>query len=243
MPPPRPRSKRGSRTLAQNPAELVPPDDALTITSIRMLQDGRTAAVTVSRRTVARVRAADLETLGIAPGMSWTDDLAATLYDAAKRHAAQTHALRLTAARARTSRDLVRRLTMAGHARPHAEAAAELLADAGIIDDNAFADAAASSLAARRDTSRRGIEQKLIAKGVDRPAASKAAAEHRDAETDADNAHHLAARRIGRMRSIDDPQATRRRVVAYLQRRGFGLDDALPAVDAALADRASEDLH
>ncbi len=230
-----------SRTLAVDPAELVEPGRGDTISRLRTVgADGTTISVLVGRVSVAKIDARDLEALGLAPGDAWTPDLAARLHEAASALAARRHALRLVAARPRARADLIRRLRLAGHRESHAAAAAEALAASGIIDDTALAEATATSLAGRAGTPRRAIETKLRKRGIAAPEAAQAA---RAATEDLDErqaALDLARKRVSRQRPPTDPQAARRRLYAFLLRRGFDADDARHAVERALAGDADE---
>lgn len=236
----RTRAKR-SRTLAPIPAELIEPDNGDTITRLRSVgADGATISVLVGKTSVAKIDARDLERLGLKPGIEWTTQLADTLHDAAAMRAARQHALRLVAARPRAKADLIRRLKLAGHGQRHAAAAAEMLESAGVIDDTALAEAAASTMASRTGVSRRAIETKLRQRGITATQASKAA---RDATEDLDEraaATELAIKRVSRQRQPTDPVAAKRRLFAFLLRRGFNTDDARYAVDRALAGQDDE---
>ena len=131
----RTRPKKGSRTLAPDPAELVAPDRGDVVTRLRSIgTDGTTVSVIVGNKSVAKIDASDLEQLEVAAGAEWTTDLAGQLFDAAAKLAARKHALRLVAARPRARADLIRRLRMAGHADRHAAAAADAHAHAATAD-------------------------------------------------------------------------------------------------------------
>lgn len=234
------RAKR-SRTLAPDPAELVEPDQGDTVSRLRTVgADGTTISVMVGKVSVAKVDARDLERLELAPGLLWTADLAGRLHDAAAMLAARRHALRLVAARPRAKADLVRRLRMAGHADRHATAAAESLEHAGVINDVALAEAAAATMASRTGISRRAIETKLRKRGITAGEASKAAREATEELDERAAATELAVRRVSRQRPPADPVAAKRRLFAFLLRRGFNSDDARHAVEHALANADDE---
>ncbi|MEO1584026.1 MAG: RecX family transcriptional regulator [Planctomycetota bacterium] len=231
-------ARQKSRTLAPDPASVAEPDGEARVSRIRSVgADGSVVSVMVGRSSVAKIDAADVAKVGVRVGDDWTTDLAARLWDAARRLAAQRHALRLVAARPRARADLEQRLRRAGHAASDAAAAAEALEAAGIIDDAAFAEAAASTLAARKGSSRRAVETKLRKRGVAASDAAKAAAEATRDIDERQAAVDLAARRVARQQPPTDPHAARRRLYAFLIRRGFDHDDARHAVDRAYADR------
>ncbi len=231
----RPRAER-SRTLAPDPSALVEPDGLKTVTRLRATgSDGTTVSVVVGRVSVAKVDAHDLESLAIAPGTPWSADLAERLFDAAARLAARKHALRLVAARPRARADLVRRLRVAGHADRHASAAADALERAGVINDTDLAEAAAASLASRSGVSRRAIETKLRQRGIPASDAARAALRATQDLDEREAAAQLALKRVSRQRRTENPMAARRRLYAFLLRRGFNSDDARHAVERALA--------
>ncbi|MGP1272169.1 MAG: regulatory protein RecX [Phycisphaerales bacterium] len=204
------------------------------MTRLRPLEtDGRAVAVVVGRLTVARVPTDEARRLDIHAGCAWTVELAAALHGPAKRHAAEAHALRLLATRARTSRELRRRLTLAGHAEADARAVVDTLVEAGLINDEQLAELAADHLADRRGLSRRGIEIKLRQRGIEGSTAQRIAREVRSAEDDSSAARELAAARLRRLTRVDDPEAVRRRLAGYLLRRGFEHEDVARAVSEA----------
>lgn len=225
-----------SRTLAPDPAELVLPDQGDIVSRVRAVgSDGSVVSVVVGRTAVARIDSCDLEPLGLAAGVPWTGELASRVGDAAAALAARKHALRLLASRPRAKADLVRRLRRAGHKDRHASAAADALESAGVIDDRAFAEAAAGSLASRKGVSRRAVETKLRTRGVAADEARRAAREATEHIDERQTAVELATRRVERQQKPSDPAAARRRLYAFLLRRGFNADDARHATEAALA--------
>ncbi|MEL6497365.1 MAG: RecX family transcriptional regulator [Planctomycetota bacterium] len=243
----RTRPKKGSRTLAPDPAELVAPDQGDTVTRLRSIgTDGTSVSVMVGNKSVAKIDASDLEQLQVAAGAEWTADLADQLFDAAAKLAARKHALRLVAARPRARADLIRRLRIAGHADRHAAAAADALENAGVINDADLAEAAATTLASRAGTSRRAIETKLRRRGISAADASKAAGRATEDLDEREAAVELATKRASRQRQPTDPTATKRRLFAFLLRRGFNSDDARYAVEQALKQtdqHTTDELH
>lgn len=230
-----------SRTLASDPADLVQPDRGDTVSRLRSVgSDGTTISVMVGKVSVAKIDARDVETIGVATGAPWTAELAQRLFDAAGALAARRHALRLVAARPRARADLIRRLRLAGHADRHAAAAADALERHGIINDAELAEAAAASLANRSGTSRRAIENKLRQRGITASDASKAAAQATEGLDEREAATELAIKRVSRQRPPTDMQAAKRRLFAFLLRRGFSSDDARHAVEHALAGQPDE---
>ncbi|RNC82168.1 MAG: RecX family transcriptional regulator [Phycisphaera sp.] len=238
-----PSKKRTSRTLAPDPAELVPPGDDAAVSALRPLgSNGSSVAIVVGRKKVATVDTGWAMDEGIRTDTPWTAELAARVHAAARQHAALAHAIRLTGARQRSSFDLTRRLKMAGHQEPDARAAVEKLADLGILCDDSLATRLAEELARAGRHGRRGIENKLRVKGFKPDLASKAARLAQEEEGDPDAAQTLAHKRA-RQLACYEPDVARRRLYGFLIRRGFDHDEARNATEAALSSLASEDLH
>ena len=239
-----PRKTKRSRTLAPDPAELVPPGPDMVVSSVRLIgTDGSSAAICVERVRVARVDALETRRLGVESGAPWTAELASRVYAAAKRHAAAKHALRLIVVGQRSRSDLKRRLMRSGHSEADALAAVDRLAEAGLVDDEALASRLAENLAMGHRLGPRGIEHKLRRKGLPTDLArqvSTQALEHADT---AEMAAALARKRIGQMARLES-HVIQRRLFGFLIRRGFSVDDARRAVEAALSELTrNEELH
>ncbi|GAB5496133.1 MAG: hypothetical protein Phyf2KO_12130 [Phycisphaerales bacterium] len=238
-----PSKKRTSRTLAPDPAELVPPDGDSAVSALRPLgSDGSSVAIVVGRKKVATVETGWAMDEGIRTDTPWTAELANRVHAAAKRHAALSHAIRLTGMRQRSSFDLTRRLRMAGHLEPDARDAVKKLADLGILCDESLATRLAEELARAGRHGRRGIENKLRVKGFKPDLASKAARLALEEEGDPDAAHTLANKRARQLARFE-PEVARRRLYGFLIRRGFDHDEARNATESAMSSLASGDLH
>ena len=242
--------KRGSRILAPDPAERVPPTGKPRVTALRPVgADASAISIVVGTTSVAKVDAtwATSENLhegpNVHPGMPWTPELATRVYAAARRHAAFAHAARLIGARQRSAADLTRKLALSGHTASDAEAAVDALRGCGLIDDQALAARLADELARAGTLGEQGIRFKLQTRGI--PADLARAASHRAmTETgDTDAALTLAQKRAARLERLE-PQVARRRLYGFLLRRGFGHDQARRATDAALTGGSQpNDLH
>jgi regulatory protein len=121
------------------------------------------------------------------------------------------------------------------------EVAAEVLDrydDVGIIDDEAFARAWVTSRHHGRGLARRALAGELRRKGVDAAAVGGALDELDDATEEA-TARVLVERRL-RLERGDRPEATLRRLVGMLARKGYPPGLAVRVVrDALAADEAS----
>jgi regulatory protein len=157
---------------------------------------------------------------GLHVGQAIDAALQERLTAAADIEAAYRTVLRALAVRAFARGDLARRLQRKGHPRPAIEAALTRAADLGLLDDAAFAQSYVETRAARgrgpsrlvRDLLSMGVERSLIDRalvvqwpeGSDRSAVPLA----------------LAQKRASQLGSLPR-QTKRRRLVAYLARRGF----------------------
>lgn len=144
---------------------------------------------------------------------------AATLIARDEATRATSAALALLGYRARSEREVRERLARKGFAPPAIEAAVARLAGWGYLDDADFARRWVEGRGATRG--RRLLEQELRQKGV-------AAESVRETLDEAELDERAAALDVGRKRlrqlGTADPAATRRRLGAYLGRRGYGYD-------------------
>jgi regulatory protein len=157
---------------------------------------------------------------GIAVGQMLDPALRARLGAAAEQESAYRTALRALERRGYARADLSRRLLRKGHARPAVDAALDRLAAVGTLDDAAFAEHYVATRAARGRGPVR-LTRDLMAMGVERRVIDRALAAHRaDAGESPDVPLALASKRAAQLGDI--PRAAkRRRLLAYLARRGF----------------------
>jgi regulatory protein len=112
------------------------------------------------------------------------------------------------------------------------------LADVGLIDDRAFAEAWVSSRHVGRGLGRRALSAELRARGVDGDTVTAAVAALDPADEEA-AARSLVRRRLGATRG-QRPEARVRRLVGMLARRGYPSAMALRVVRDALTAEAAE---
>jgi regulatory protein len=159
------------------------------------------------------------------------------LATAADTEGAYRTVLRALERRSYAKSDLARRLLRKGHHRPAVDAAIERAAGLGLLDDAAFANNYVETRSARgrgpsrltRDLLSMGVERSLIDRaiaavwpeGSDRTAVPLALAQKRASQLGALPRH-----------------ARRRRVVAYLARRGFSGRDITQIVDQVIARKS-----
>lgn len=195
---------------------------------------------------------ADAEELALTLGVAVDEALEARLQSAADAEGALRAGLAALGRRAFARRELIRRLVQKGHASTSAERAAERLSSMGLLDDERFARAFAER-AARQGRGPARVARDLAQRGVAREAAAAALAsvEH---SADSEATDHgperpnralgasgptleaLAAARLRRMGAVDD-QAARRRLHAFLARRGFSGPPVVALVRRLVAER------
>jgi regulatory protein len=167
---------------------------------------------------------------GLAVGGALTDDDLARLTEQEEERSLYDAALRFLAARPRSRAEVKRRLLrpqagkpQSGDATARAERAEQVertldrLAEADLLDDDAFAAYWAEQRERFSPRSARAITQELRQHGVDGATAAQAT----DASHDAEQAMRAARQRLHAMRT-DDYATFRTRLGGFLQRRGFG---------------------
>jgi regulatory protein len=159
------------------------------------------------------------------------------------KHPLDVHerALRLLAVRARSRRELERRLLDAGFEVD--EVADELgrLESVGLVDDETFARQVAEHELRTRRVGSRSVAGRLAAKGVDRGTIERALAEV-PAAPEEERALELARARARRLRGLST-EAAYGRLVPFLLRRGFdGSVARTAAAKAVEVDAAEPDL-
>jgi len=160
--------------------------------------------------------------------------LLARLAVSAEAEAAYRTALRAVERRPFARADLGRRLRRKGHAPEAVEAALARLTERGFLDDAAFAANYVETRAARGRGPLR-LARDLAAMGVERGVIDRALAAHtRDAEPAGDVPRALAAKRAAQLSGLPR-QVKRRRVLAYLARRGFSGREVSEMVSRLLA--------
>lgn len=192
--------------------------------AVRVLVDGRVYCV-----VPAEVAAAG----GVRVGLVLDAALAERLGRAADAEAAFRAALRALERRSHARGELARRLVQRGHPREAVESALDRAARLGLLDDAAFA---LHYVAVRADRGKgpARVRQDLLRLGVDRSVVERAIAEHWPEGTDLRSVSlALARKRAQQLGDLPSP-VKRRRLLAYLARRGFAGREALDAVRAVL---------
>jgi regulatory protein len=151
--------------------------------------------------------------------------IAAHLNEANELTTAYDRALNLLAFRARSARELQRRLVQKGVTAARADRVIAKLRDAGLIDDADFARQLARSKMSA-GASRRRVHQELFKRGVPREVADEAVEQVVEEEgiSDAESIERIARKKWSTLHGLDDP-TRRRRLFGFLARRGFDSDD------------------
>ena len=220
----------GPRAGARVAEDVVVPGEGR-ITSI-VPDPRRAGAVRVSVDGRPRWTLAAGAVQDVVVGAVLTDALVGRLEVAADVEGALRAALRAFSHRSFARRELGRRLVRKGHPTPAVEAALEECERMGLVDDLAFARAFVESRAARGRGPAR-VARDLGAAGVERSVIDKALAQWPESAAPEEQALALARKRAGQLRDVER-QVRRRRVLAYLARRGFTGSTAQAAVREAM---------
>ena len=188
--------------------EIVP--DPGTVERVVVIADGNIVA------SIPRDR---LDALGIRVGA----DLAAVapmVVDEEARRRTHDRALRLLASRARSTSELRASLLRKGEQAEHVDSAIERLTTSGLLDDVRFAREFVRFRCSRY--SARRLARELHSRGVALPVARTAIREVLlDEEVDEDHALAVLVRKKLRTLATVDAATRRRRLHAYLLRRGY----------------------
>ena len=128
--------------------------------------------------------------------------------------------------------DLLERKEVAPHV---AEEVLDRLESVGLVDDAAYAAALARTRFAEKGAARRAIADELRRKGLGEGDIS-AALDQIGSDDEAIAALTLARKKLAATRGLE-PVARRRRALALLGRKAYSREDALRAVDRALAEQ------
>ena len=194
----------------------------------------RPGAVRISARDLTwTIAAADVAACGARVGLAVDDALREALERAADAEAAFRTALRAIEQRSHARTDLGRKLVKKGHARPAVEVALERCAGLGLLDDAAFARHFVETRSVRGRGPAR-LRRDLYAMGVSGAHVDAALAHvHADGDRTGDQALALATRRAGQLGGVPR-EARRRRLLAFLARRGYTGEAARAAVQQVL---------
>ena len=196
--------------------------------------------IDVDGKQFAIITADALAATKVRIGVVVDDRLATTLTEANELTAAYESALNLLSFRARSARELERRLLQKGVTRERADRVIAKLREMGLVDDADFArQLAVSKMSA--GASRRRVQQELFKRGVARVVADDAV-EHvieEEGFSDAESIERIARKKWRSLASLDEP-TRRRRLFAFLARRGFDSDEVSRVVRQLEGETANE---
>lgn len=142
-------------------------------------------------------------------------------------------ALNMLAFRARSSAELARSLVRKGEAKEHVDAAVARLQEQGLLDDAAFAASFTRAKVIGAQQSRRRVQQDLARKGVAREVTDAAIATvFEEEQVDQREVVEQAARKKLRSLKQLEPATRRRRLYAFLARRGYDSEDIRKAMES-----------
>lgn len=178
-----------------------------------------------------------VERLALRPGTQVTGELRERIADESAAVRVFDRALAMLAFRARAARELRRSLLAKGERADHVDAAIARLTALGHLDDASFARQFVRARMTGAGLSARRLESELFRRGIPSAVAAAAVAEVvADEAIDTDALLEELARR--RVRALGDlePLARRRRLYAFLARRGYGPDEIRRVLDIVLRD-------
>jgi regulatory protein len=204
-------------------------------------KDGR-YVVQVDGKANATVSLDILDQLQLRVGAELDPGREAALQEAAAALQTYDRALNMLAFQARSARDLRRRLVQKGETEAHVDRAIERLAANGLVDDAQYARQLARSKVLGQGASKRRLQQEMFKRGVARDVADEAIAEVLEDEgVDQGELVERVARKKARSLAKLDAPTRRRRLYAFLARRGYEGDDIRRALKTVLnADEAEE---
>src|SRR5437763_13379500 len=183
-----------------------------------------------------------IERLRISVGASVDERLAAALECEASIVATYDRALNMIALRARSTSELRRMLLRKGEPAENVDVAIERLVRAGFLDDGNFAKQFTRAKAVGGGLSRRRVQQELSRRGVAREVANAAidevfAEEHVDEEGTLEQVARKKLKSLARF----DAAVQRRRLYAFLARRGYDSDDIARTLRSVMSSEARAD--
>jgi regulatory protein len=188
--------------------------------------------VLVDGKPFATLSLDSIERLGLATGTDITGREEQVAGEAEQLRV-YDRALNMLAFRARSSVELARSLVRKGEPKELVERAVARLVEQGLLDDAAFAQSFTRSKVLGAGQSKRRVQQDLARKGVSRTVSDVAIATvFEDEGVDQAAVVEQAARKKLRSLLKLEPVVRRRRLYAFLARRGYDADDVRRAMDA-----------
>ena len=184
-------------------------------------KDGR-FVVQVDGKALATVSLDLLERFALSIGAPLDERAREALLEASSALATYDRALNMLAFQPRSSRDLRRRLVQKGEPPAQVDSAIARLEANGLLDDAQFARQFTRSRVLGAGASKRRLQQELFKRGVARDTADEAIGEVLvDEEVDESELVERAARKKVRSPGKLDAPTRRRRLYAFLARKGY----------------------
>jgi regulatory protein len=197
-------------------------------------RDGRFELV-VDGKVHATVSLDIIDRFGLRVGGTLTEPLATAVEAEAAALQTYDRALNMLALQARSTSDLRRRLVQKGEDPAHVDAALARLTSAGFLDDAEYARQFARSKVLGAGMAKRRLQAELARRGVARQHADLAISEVlADEAVDQGAIVEEAARKKLKTLGKVDPPTRRRRLYAYLARRGYDADEIRRAMEVVL---------
>lgn len=178
---------------------------------------------------------------GLRKGLALSAERQRSLLVAEEGHAARAAALGALAQRAHTTDELRRKLGDRGFDPAVVEDTLARVAEMGMLDDAAYAEAYARGRFAGRGHGPSRIRQDLRQRGVSAEHIEAALAALDEAEDVSGRATHDAAQRWASLVSEPDARKRKKKTLDFLLRRGHSFDVARAAVDAAAEADPADD--
>lgn len=193
----------------------------------------------VDGEAVGRVPPYVVASHGLTQGRVLSPETVSRVVMEAARSIGLEAALRYLSYRPRTRSEVMRHLISRGHGIV-AERVVERCRELGYLDDATYSVAFARERIRLKPRGRARIVSELLKRGVDRGTAENAVAVALAEEevTETDLLHAVAQRRASSLGRLD-PATARRRLYAYLIRRGFMGNEVQVAVDRVLPEESS----
>jgi len=187
--------------------------------------------ISIDGKPAATLSIEAIERLQLAVGVVVDERLDAALSRETSIVHTYDRALNMIALRARSSSDLRRLLVRKGEEAEYVDIAIERLVRAGFLDDTSFAKQFTRTKVAGAGLSRRRVQQELARRGVAREIAESAIEEvFAEENVDENGTIERVARKKLKTLSRLDETVQRRRLYAFLARRGFDSDDIARSV-------------
>jgi regulatory protein len=197
--------------------------------------------VAADGRPLATLSLEAIERLGLAVGTALTDRSRAAVEHEVQTLRTYDRALNMLAFRARASRELRLALLKKGEPEPYVDAALERLSSLGLLNDADYARQFARAKMTGPGLSKRRLQSELFRRGVARDVADEAIGEVLSDEAVDEEAiiERVAAKKLRTLSKLD-ADTRRRRLYAFLARRGYELDDIRRVLMKLLRDDADE---